>query len=163
MALLAQKAKFISDLVALWEVERPDSYTDTCDLIEDFWKNARVAGFEVAAAPVFVPGVTYGPMASLGVPGGTASTAALAIEAGLAAMCSTSIFTVTAPAVASPPPFPLSAVPTSLSAVLIPLFKSGAAGMNTAAAVAEAIYVYLAGWQNNVVIPPAASTPLLIL
>lgn len=163
MALLSAQAKFVSDLVTLWEVTRPDSYKDTCDLIEDFWGNARVAGFEAAASPVFVPGITYAAMAPLGVPGGTAETAAAAIEAALTTMCISSILTVTPPAVATPPPIPLTALPGTLVLVLVPLFKIGVTGVNTAASVAAAIATFLGGWQLNVVIPPAASTPIPII
>ena len=165
MPMFPQRAKFISDLVELWEVTQPDSYRDTCDLIEAFWKDARVAGFEAAASPIFTPGITYGPMLPLANSSGTATaeTAAIAIESGVYQMVFSSILMVTPPAVATLPPVPLTAFPGTLLGPLIGIFKGGAKGKATASLVGNAIANYLAGWQLNVVIPPAASSPIPII
>jgi len=168
MSMIAARPIFISNLVRLWEVTKPDSYVDTCDEIEDFWTNARVTGFEAAAGPVFVPQVTYTPMAVLSVPGGTAAGAAGQIENALTMLCISSVFTVIPPSVSTPPPVPIPggpATPGLLTTNLTSIFISGAQGSiaSPANSAAKAIANFLSGWQIVVAVPPAAGSPVPII
>jgi hypothetical protein len=166
--MINARPTFISNLVKLWEVTRPDSYVDTCDEIEDFWTNARVTGFEAAADPVFTPKITYTSMAVLSVPGGTAAGAAGQIENALTTLCVSSVFTVTPPSVATPPPAPIPggpATPGLLTASLTSIFTLGAQGAiaSPANSAANAIANFLSGWQIVVAVPPAAGSPVPII
>lgn len=166
MSLLSARQNFTSNLLQLWEVDYAESHTDTCDLIEEYWKNARVSGFEFTADPVFTPRTTYLAMAVLSIPGGTPASAAAAIEAALGSMCAASIFTVIPPATVTPPPGPVPgglATPGALATKLTGIFTTGAIGGSTAALVANEIANYLLGWQVTAVVPPAASAPVPIL
>lgn len=168
MSMVAFRAGFLSDIIRLWEVEMPSSHIETCDKIETFWRNARITGSEAAAPPVFVKGVTYSPMATLSVPGGTAASAAVAIETALTLLCSTSVFTATPPSVATPPPIPIPggpATPGLLTSRLTGIFTAGAQGTlpNPASSAATAFADFLAGWQILVAVPPATASPVPII
>ena len=166
MSLLTARASFVADLLDLWENERPDDHIPTCDLIEDYWSNARVSGMELAPPPSFAAGSLYTPMSVLSVPGGTALSAAGAIEGALASLCAATIFTVITPATVTPPPFPVPgglATPGGLTSLLAGIFEAGAAGGSTASVVANAISGYLLGWQIVMTVPPASASPAPIL
>ena len=166
MSLATARASFIADLLNLWETDYSEDHLATCDLIETYWKNARVTGFEATVAPQFATGITYGSMSVLSIPGGTAASAAAAIESALTTMCAASIFTVIPPATVTPPPLPIPggpATPGLLTPLLSGFFTAGVVGGSTAVSIANAIGNFLSGWQVNAVIPPAASAPVPIL
>jgi hypothetical protein len=165
MSLAAAKAQFASDLVDLWDnADENTTIYETGDLIETFWGNSRVTGYEVTS-PVVIPGSTYAGLAPLLTYNGTAATAAAAFEAACSTMVVGTLYTIIAPPFTTPPPFPTpagAAIPGVLTSALTTFFGI-LSPSSKASAFADLIAAYLGGFSINVTVPPAGAVPVPII
>jgi hypothetical protein len=170
MALAPKVASFKQDLSDLWnDPSDTSSIFQTADLIETFWANAVVTGYEVSPC-VVVPKSTYAALGILIPPFvGDIATTAGCFESACSNLVLTTLFPIIAPPFITPPPIPLpggGASPGVLTSSLIAIFTASVAATEPskpAPDVADAIALYLQSWTILVTIPPAVAAPVPII
>lgn len=159
---------FKSQLSNLWDNPKPGTTIyETGDIIQTFWSNSVVAGYEIAPC-IVPPNATYAgllplvPVPPLDYVAGTAASAAAAFEAACSQMVLATLFTIIPPPFTTPPPVPTGvSLPGLLTTSLTSIFLSGVAP--TSSLVVDVLVSYFQSWVILVTIPPAGPVPVPII